>query len=94
MAITNRKEDLLWSTRSQAASRRNYFIFFEDISAIPRGSGNEKGLSDYLVKFAKDRNLWVYQDESNNVIIKKEGSEGAKRQSSCYASGTYRYGMR
>ena len=54
------------------------FHFFEDISAIPRGSGNEKGLSDYLVKFAKDRNLWVYQDESNNVIIKKEGSEGAK----------------
>ena len=56
----------------------NLFHFFEDISAIPRGSGNEKGLSDYLVKFAKDRNLWVYQDESNNVIIKKEGSEGAK----------------
>ena len=54
------------------------FHFFEDISAIPRGSGNEKGLSDYLVKFAKDRNLWVYQDESNNVIIKKEGSEWAK----------------
>ena len=68
------------------------FHFFEDISAIPRGSGNEKGLSDYLVKFAKDRNLWVYQDESNNVIIKKEGR--GKRQSSCYASGTYRYGMR
>ena len=66
------------------------FHFFEDISAIPRGSGNEKGLSDYLVKFAKDRNLWVYQDESNNVIIKKEGSEGAKDK----ASGTYRYGMR
>ena len=38
------------------------FHFFEDISAIPRGSGNEKGLSDYLVKFAKDRNLWVYPE--------------------------------
>ena len=54
------------------------FHFFEEISAIPRGSGNEKGISDYLVKFAKDRNLWVHQDEVNNVIIKKEGSEGAK----------------
>ena len=63
------------------------FHFFEDISAIPRGSGNEKGLSDYLVKFAKDRNLWVYQDE-------KRRKRGGKRQSSCYASGTYRYGMR
>lgn len=54
------------------------FHFFEEISAIPRGSGNEKGISDYLVKFAEDRNLWVYQDEAHNVIIKKEGSNGAK----------------
>ena len=54
------------------------FHFFEEISAIPRGSGNEKEISDYLVKFAKDRNLWVYQDEAHNVIIKKDGSEGAK----------------
>lgn len=54
------------------------FHFFEDISAIPRGSGNEKGISDYLVKFAKDRGLWVYQDEAYNVIIKKGGSKGAE----------------
>ena len=26
-----------------------FFHFFEDISAIPRGSGNEKGISDFLV---------------------------------------------
>ena len=25
------------------------FHFFEDISAIPRGSGNEKAVSDYIV---------------------------------------------
>lgn len=54
------------------------FHFFEEISAIPRGSGNEKEISDYLVKFAKERGLWVHQDEAYNVIIKKEGSEGAK----------------
>ena len=56
------------------------FHFFEEISAIPRGSGNEKGISDYLVKFAEDRNLWVHRDEANNVIIKKAASEGAKSQ--------------
>ena len=66
------------TTDEKGCKPEKLFHFFEDISAIPRGSGNEKGLSDYLVKFAKDRNLWVYQDESNNVIIKKEGSEGAK----------------
>ena len=54
------------------------FHFFEDVCAVPRGSGHEKGISDFLVKFAKDRGLWVYQDDCYNVIIKKEGSEGAK----------------
>lgn len=54
------------------------FHFFEEISAIPRGSGNEKGISDYLVKFAGDRGLWVHQDDAYNVIIKKGGSKGAE----------------
>jgi dipeptidase D len=52
------------------------FTFFEEISKIPRGSGNEKGISDYLVDFAKKRNLEVIQDSSLNVIIKKGGTEG------------------
>ena len=54
------------------------FHFFEEISAIPRGSKNEKAISDYLVDFAKSRNLWVYQDDLYNVIIKKEGSKGSE----------------
>ena len=54
------------------------FHYFEEISAIPRGSGNEKGISDYLVAFAKDHNLDVYQDEVYNVIIKKPASAGAE----------------
>lgn len=54
------------------------FHFFEEISAIPRGSGNEKEISDYLVNFARTRGLWVYQDEAWNVIIKKAGSLGAE----------------
>lgn len=54
------------------------FHFFEEISAVPRGSGNEKGISDYLVKFARERGLWVYQDDSYNVIIRKGGSKGAE----------------
>lgn len=52
------------------------FHFFEDISAIPRGSGNEKAISDFLVAFANERNLWVYQDEVHNVIIKKAATPG------------------
>ena len=55
-----------------------FFHFFEDISAIPRGSGNEKGISDFLAAFARERGLWVYQDDAHNVIIKKAASAGAE----------------
>ena len=30
--------------------------FFEEISRIPRKSGNEKAISDFLMNFAKKRN--------------------------------------
>lgn len=55
---------------------KKVFRFFEEISRIPRGSGNEKEISDYLVQFAKDRNLEVYQDTALNVIIKKPATKG------------------
>ena len=47
------------------------FKYFEQICAIPHGSGNVKQISDYLCEFAKERNLWFKQDENYNVIIKK-----------------------
>ncbi|QXM06939.1 aminoacyl-histidine dipeptidase [Crassaminicella indica] len=52
------------------------FKYFEEISNIPRGSGNEKEISDYLVNFAKKHKLEVIQDEALNVIIKKKGTAG------------------
>ncbi|MBE6045717.1 MAG: aminoacyl-histidine dipeptidase [Clostridiales bacterium] len=52
------------------------FQYFESICQIPHGSGNTKQLSDWLVDFAKARNLEFYQDELNNVIIIKEASAG------------------
>lgn len=52
------------------------FNFFREMNEIPRGSGNEKAVSDWLVKFAKERNLEVIQDKALNVIIKKPGTAG------------------
>ena len=49
---------------------RVVFGFFEEISRIPRGSGNEEEISKYLEKFAIDRNLEYVRDSANNVIIK------------------------
>lgn len=52
--------------------------YFEEISAIPHGSRNEKALADYLVAFAEAHGLEVWRDELHNVIIKKDGA-GAGR---------------
>lgn len=55
---------------------KSVFYFFEQITKIPHGSRNEKKISDFLVNFAKERNLDVYQDKALNVIIKKPGTKG------------------
>lgn len=55
---------------------KRVFYYFEEICKIPHGSHNTKAISDYCVNFAKERNLAVIQDEANNVIIRKPGTEG------------------
>lgn len=52
--------------------------YFEEISAIPRGSRNEKAVAEYVKKFAEDRGLWVQMDDIYNLIIKKPGSKGCE----------------
>ena len=52
------------------------FKYFEEISNIPRGSGNEKAISDYLVNFGKNLGLETIQDKALNVIIKKPATKG------------------
>ncbi len=50
--------------------------YFEEISAIPRGSGHEEGMAAYLSRFAKERNLYFYTDELKNVFIRMPASRG------------------
>ena len=52
------------------------FKYFSEISQIPRGSGNEKQISDYLVSEGKRLGLEVVQDEFFNVLIKKPATKG------------------
>ena len=52
------------------------FKYFSDISQIPRGSGNEKQISDYLTSEGKRLGLEVVQDEFFNVLIKKPATKG------------------
>ncbi|MBQ3600121.1 MAG: aminoacyl-histidine dipeptidase [Lachnospiraceae bacterium] len=63
------------------------FKYFEEISRIPRGSGNNREISSYLVKFAKEHNLRYMQDSCENVIIWKDATEGYKNKPAVILQG-------
>lgn len=68
--------------------KKNYIItdrepevlyhYFEDISAIPRVSGNEAAAAAYIVNVAKAHGLWYYEDGLHNVLVRKPGSTGCE----------------
>ena len=59
---------------------KSVFQFFEELCQIPHGSGNCQAISNYLVDFAKKRNLQWQQDEMHNVIIIKEATAGYEQE--------------
>ncbi len=66
---------------------KNIFYYFSEISKIPRGSGNEKGVSDYLAAFAKSHSFEYIQDTSNNVIMIKEAAPGYENEPAIILQG-------
>lgn len=71
----------------QSTEPKEVFKWFYEISQVPRGSGNERAISDFLVKFAKDRSLEVHQDKAMNVIIKKPGTAGYEKSPAVIIQG-------
>ena len=63
------------------------FAFFEEICAIPHGSGNEAGIADYLVEFAKARGLEYHRDAVNNVFIKAPATPGLENRPAILLQG-------
>lgn len=63
------------------------FNYFEEISKIPRGSGNEKGISNYLKSFVDRLGLEAKQDDSYNIVIKKPGTAGYENEPSVILQG-------
>jgi len=66
---------------------KEVFRYFYEICRIPHGSYNIDAISDYLVAFAKERNLEVVQDELKNVIIKKPATEGYEKEETLILQG-------
>lgn len=48
--------------------------FFEEIMGIPRASGKEEKIADYLIEYAKKNNLQCSKDKYNNVFIRKDNN--------------------
>ena len=53
---------------SLAASKMLHF--FEEISKIPRPSGHEEKIADYIESFLKDRKIEYIKDAKNNAKLK------------------------
>lgn len=65
----------------QGIKPERVFYYFERISEIPRESGNEKAVAEYIEEMAKSFGHSVLRDANNNVFVKMaptKGSENAK----------------
>lgn len=49
---------------------------FEELCAIPHGSGNEKGIADYIEAFSSRLGLECHRDGVGNVLVRKNASDG------------------
>ena len=52
---------------------------FSDISSIPRESGNEEGIREYLLSWAEKNGIEASSDEKGNVYMHKEGTKGLEK---------------
>ncbi|MFT6533981.1 MAG: dipeptidase D, partial [Alpinimonas sp.] len=60
---------------------------FETLANIPRGSGNEAGVADWVVAFATERGLHVVRDELNCVFVRKPGQGGLENSAALVLHG-------
>ena len=61
------------------ANTKNVINFFEQISQVPRGSGNEAGIREFMVNWAKENKFKYSVDETGNLIIKVPATKGMEK---------------
>lgn len=61
--------------------------YFSELSDIPRESGNEEGIRQYLLAFAKQHELEAIVDTIGNVIIRKKAYPGYEKRPSVALQG-------
>ena len=68
-------------------SPERVFALFRDICAVPRGSGNRKGIADHVQAFAEQHGLRCVHDAAHNVIVYKNGSAGREDEAPVILQG-------
>ena len=66
---------------------RRVLELFEEISAIPRGSGNEEAVAKWIEKFASDRKCFCLRDGSNNVFVRVPATAGREHEAAVMLQG-------
>lgn len=60
-------------------NNKRLWKIFTEISAIPRESGNEEGIRNYLLSWAEKNHIEASSDKKGNVYMKKEASKGMEK---------------
>lgn len=61
--------------------------YFKQLSDIPRESGNESGVRDFLIAFAKEHQFTYHVDKIGNVIMKVPATKGKEHLPSLALQG-------
>ena len=60
--------------------KHRVFYNFLEISKISRQTFFEKEVNDFILNWAKNLGLEVYQDKKNNLLIRKPATAGYEKQ--------------
>ncbi|MFC0308121.1 aminoacyl-histidine dipeptidase [Gallibacterium trehalosifermentans] len=66
-SITELSPKLLWQ-------------WFATICSIPHPSHHEQALADFIIHWAKQKQLWVEQDQTGNILIRKPATAGMENR--------------
>ncbi len=71
----------------EGLKNQNLWNYFYQLSQIPRESGNEEGVRQFLLAFAQEHNLEAIVDTIGNVILRKKAYPGYEGRPSVALQG-------
>ena len=78
------KEKLMWYS---GLENKRLWQLFNEISRIPRGSGNEEGIRNFLISWADKNGIDAVTDSIGNVVLKAPATKGLEKLPSLALQG-------